>query len=313
VRPLKFAGILLAVGFGLATVGLAGLVGSTATVVPAGQSPTAQATASIPAEYLALYQQAAAVCPGLSWALLAGVGTVESGNGTNNGPSSAGAVGPMQFEPATFARYALPVPPGGAVPASPWDPTDAVFAAARYLCTLGVVSNPHDALIAYNCGNPGPSCQAVSAGYAAEVLALAGRDQTTPPTAATPAGAIALAYATSQLGVAYRWGGETPGGGFDCSGLVQWAYAQAGVAVPRTAQTQYDTGPAVAVGTPAAPGDLLFFGGSSETVGHVGIYLGQGLMIDAPHTGAVVREEPTPTRVGGGWGSDLLVGITSPV
>ena len=218
----------------------------------------------------------------------------------------------MQFEPATFARYALPHPRAGRFRPPPGIPPRRVRGSPLpVLPRRG--RRPREALIAYNCGNTGPACQAASGGYAAQVLALAGRDQTTPTAGSTPAGAMAISYATSQLGVAYRWGGETPGGGFDCSGLVQWAYAQAGVALPRTAQTQYDTGPALTPTAVAAPGDLLFFGATPQTITHVGIYLGQGFMIDAPHTGAVVRQEPTPTAIGDPWGSDLLVGITAPI
>src|SRR5665213_3449484 len=92
---------------------------------------------------LTLYQEAATICPGLSWTVLAAIGTVESGNGTSDlpgvhsGANFAGAEGPMQFEPATFAEYSNPVPPGGADPPNPYDPTDAVFAAARLLCANG--------------------------------------------------------------------------------------------------------------------------------------------------------------------------------
>ena len=92
---------------------------------------------------LTLYQQAAAPVRGLPWTILAAIGTVESDNGQSNlpgvhsGANSAGAEGPMQFEPATFADYDEPVPPGGATPPSPYDPTDAVYAAARLLCADG--------------------------------------------------------------------------------------------------------------------------------------------------------------------------------
>ena len=101
--------------------GLAGAItGSLGGTVSA--SPT-----TIPPEYLTAYMAAAASCPGLSWSVLAAIGTVESDNGTSTAPgvasgaNSAGAEGPMQFEPATFAEYAQPVPPGGAVPPSPYD------------------------------------------------------------------------------------------------------------------------------------------------------------------------------------------------
>jgi hypothetical protein len=102
---------------------------------------------------------------------------------------------------------------------------------------------------------------------------------------------LAIVYARAQLGVPYRWGGETPDAGFDCSGLVLAAYATAGIALPRTAQTQYDAGPLLPPGTPPAPGDLVFFGTPTH-VHHVGLVIDGSHMIDAPHTGAVVREEP---------------------
>jgi hypothetical protein len=96
-----------------------------------------------------------------------------------------------------------------------------------------------------------------------------------------------LAYAEAQLGQPYLWGGEGAGG-FDCSGLTQAAYKAAGVALPRTAQQQYAA--VTHVGTPAV-GDLVFYGTSASDVEHVGIYLGNGKMLDAPHTGAKVRIE----------------------
>ena len=131
-----------------------------------------------------------------------------------------------------------------------------------------------------------------------------GRQQAT-----TPAAAAAIRAALDQLGTPYVWGGTSPAG-FDCSGLTQWAYAHAGVILPRVAQDQYDSTPKVPAGAPLTPGDLLFFGDGPTTVDHVGIYLGNGRMVDAPHTGAVVRVEPiagfNPPYVGAtrpAWGT----------
>ena len=139
----------------------------------ATNDPSPLATGSIPADLLVLFQQAAAASPcGVPWTLLAAVAKTESSFDAT-AVSSAGAQGMFQFEPATFAEYAKPTPPGGAVPPSAFDPTDAAYAAARYLCSLGVADNPTLALVAYNCGNPGPACQAASAGYAEQVLATA--------------------------------------------------------------------------------------------------------------------------------------------
>ena len=119
----------------------------------------------------------------------------------------------------------------------------------------------------------------------------------------SPAAAVAVAFAEAQLGTPYLWGG-TGSGGFDCSGLAQAAYQAAGIQLPRVAQAQYDLGPPVPAGRPLEPGDLVFFGADAAHVDHVGIVVGAGEMIDAPHTGAAVRVEPD------GW-SDY-VGATRP-
>jgi cell wall-associated NlpC family hydrolase len=78
------------------------------------------------------------------------------------------------------------------------------------------------------------------------------------------------------------------------------------------AQDQFDAGPAVPAGGSLLPGDLVFFGSGPTGVSHVGLYIGGGLMIDAPHTGAFVRVEATPTVVGAPFGSDIYVGATRP-
>ncbi|WP_432500934.1 lytic transglycosylase domain-containing protein [Kineococcus arenarius] len=88
-----------------------------------------------PADYADLYARAATTCPGMRPALLQAVGQVESGHGRDVGPSSAGAIGPMQFMPATFAAYGVDGDGDGDTDA--WDPADAVFSAARYLCANG--------------------------------------------------------------------------------------------------------------------------------------------------------------------------------
>jgi soluble lytic murein transglycosylase-like protein len=106
----------------------------------------------IPAEYERAYRAAAPSCPGLRWTLLAAVGQVESGHGRNTGPSSAGAIGPMQFMPATFRAYAVDGDRDGLKDA--WDPEDAIWSAAAYLCVSGARGGSddgvHDALFAYN-------------------------------------------------------------------------------------------------------------------------------------------------------------------
>jgi cell wall-associated NlpC family hydrolase len=97
----------------------------------------------------------------------------------------------------------------------------------------------------------------------------------------THSGVVGIAM--SQLGTPYVWGGAAPGG-FDCSGLVMWAYAQVGVSLPHSSYAQYGYGVPVSKDE-LQPGDLVFFDG----LGHVGIYIGGGEFIHAPHTGDVVR------------------------
>jgi cell wall-associated NlpC family hydrolase len=99
---------------------------------------------------------------------------------------------------------------------------------------------------------------------------------------------VAVAFACTQLGKPYVWGGNGDPG-FDCSGLTHAAYAAAGIAIPRTAQTQYDAGPLLTTGTPLQAGDLVFYGNGPRSVTHVGIAISPTQMIDAPHSGADVE------------------------
>ncbi|HMK63316.1 MAG TPA: NlpC/P60 family protein [Acidimicrobiales bacterium] len=117
--------------------------------------------------------------------------------------------------------------------------------------------------------------------------------------AVSPGAAGAVQAAESQLGVPYVWGGESPKGspapGFDCSGLTQWSWAQAGVQLPRTAQEQYDAIAHVDM-SDLQPGDLVFWDDGTSSVQHVGMYVGDGDVIDAPETGEVVQIQPIWTN-----------------
>lgn len=116
--------------------------------------------------------------------------------------------------------------------------------------------------------------------------------------AGTAQGEKAVAEAESQIGVPYVWGGETPGVGFDCSGLVQWAWAKAGVDIPRTTEEQWPDMVHVPL-TELQPGDLLYYynlDGDSE-VDHVVMYVGSGpwgvdTTIAAAHTGTDIALAP---------------------
>jgi hypothetical protein len=303
----------LALGLAGLTVGAGVDAATFASAAGVYQAPPG-AVGGVPATALGVYARAATVCSGLSWSVLAAVGTVESANGTSDlpgvrsGSNPAGAEGPMQFEPSTFAEYDRPVPPGGVEPPSPYDLVDAAYAAARMLCADGA-------------GDPAGLGQALydynhSGSYVAEVLSVArsfGLGTAGMAPGNTSPAAVALSYALGQVGTPYKWGGESPGVGFDCSGLVQAAWASAGVGLPRVAAAQMAAGPPVSPGQPLAPGDLVFFGPSPDDVTHVGMVVDpSGMMVDAPHTGAFVRVESFPTVVGEAWGGDLFLGATRP-
>ncbi|MER5491809.1 NlpC/P60 family protein [Streptomyces sp. NPDC002454] len=105
--------------------------------------------------------------------------------------------------------------------------------------------------------------------------------------ASSPRAAAALAAARSALGRPYVWGANGPAG-FDCSGLMQWSYAQAGVSLPRTSQAQRFAGRRVPL-SGARPGDLVTYRSDAS---HIGMYVGGGQVIHAPYPGAAVRYDP---------------------
>lgn len=97
-------------------------------------------------------------------------------------------------------------------------------------------------------------------------------------------GERAVKFALQEVGTPYRWAGESPATGFDCSGLVRWAYGRVGIDVPHSSYALYDVGRRVPVSR-LAPGDILFFSG----LGHVGLYVGKGRMVHSPQTGRTVE------------------------
>ena len=251
-------------------------------------TPTALARASIPADYLAWYMAAATTCPGLPWSVLAGIGEVESGHGRSalpgvrSGSNSAGAEGPMQFEPATFARFAVNADPGQ--PLSPYDPADAIYTAAAMLCADGARGGSpaglQNAVFAYNHAQ----------WYVSEVMAWAVRYATQGSSNAV---STAIAFAMAQLGKPYQWGAAGPDA-YDCSGLVYAAYAAAGIHIARTTYQWQQDGPVIPL-SQIQPGDLLFSAGSDGTPGnpgHVVMYLGSGQVIQAPQAGQDVQTGP---------------------
>jgi cell wall-associated NlpC family hydrolase len=100
-------------------------------------------------------------------------------------------------------------------------------------------------------------------------------------------GERAVRFAVAEVGVPYRWGGESPATGFDCSGLVRYAYGRVGIDLPHNSYALYGEGRRIPASR-MAPGDILFF----EGLGHVGLYLGHGRMVHAPETGRNVEVVP---------------------
>jgi cell wall-associated NlpC family hydrolase len=141
-------------------------------------------------------------------------------------------------------------------------------------------------------------------------------------TGVSAAAVTAVQDAKKELGVPYQYGGESPGVGFDCSGLVQWAYGQAGIALPRTSEDQYAATKGRSIDpSKAQAGDLVFQGGadgSANNPGHVALMASQTQIIEAPHTGLNVRmraysdkEWSHVTRPTGGLGGSAALPIGS--
>lgn len=101
----------------------------------------------------------------------------------------------------------------------------------------------------------------------------------------------AIDIARQFIGQPYVWGGETPQEGFDCSGLTQWSFGQVGINIPRTAQQQFDALTKID-GSQAQSGDLVFFHSTApgDYISHVGIYLGNGKMLNAGSNGVVISD-----------------------
>ncbi len=233
--------LLLLAAVAGAVAGIAGQEASACTAQPAASS----AASSIPANYLADFKKAGAGY-GIAWTVLAAIGEVESGDGQDDGPSSAGALGPMQFLPSTWKLYG----DGGNI----MDPADAIPAAARLLIASGAPGNLQQAVFAYN----------HSGSYVTDVLDQAARYAAGGAQAVSAAGSAIcqqaalgplpgaagkiLAYAGAQLGKPYVFGQAGPDT-FDCSGLAMMAYRAAGIAIPGTSASS-STRPRTPCSTP---------------------------------------------------------------
>jgi cell wall-associated NlpC family hydrolase len=304
---------------------------------------TTAASNSVPADYLALFKQIGQQY-GVPWVILAGIGKVESNDGQSNlpgvhsGQNGFGAAGPMQIgigSASTNTWGGAPVHPASEVVsgvatdangdgiASVYEPADAIAGAAKYLLRNGVQSNVSGAIFAYN--HLASYVQQVEywagvysrGGY---VLTNSSSTVTAPEcltsvqTAQVPNQAVAAAitFAREQLGKPYLWGGTGPDA-FDCSGLVMMAYRAAGISIPRTSEQQWAWGPQIPA-SQVRPGDLVFFAGSDGTTaspGHVGLVIGNHMMIEAYATGFPIRISSFGSP-GAAAGDGNPVGFTRP-
>ena len=269
------------------------------------QPPSKQTIPGIPAAYLALYVKAGRQY-GIGWHLLAAVGKIESDHGRGPGPgirsgtNKAGAAGPMQFMPGTWAAFGVDGDHDG--DKDVYDPVDAVPSAARYLKHEGAPRNIRKALFQYNHSDvyvdtvlrqarTYARTSRTNRGEATDASDACGASGAWSAQAPGTAATKAVAFAHAQLGKPYLWGAEGPSA-FDCSGLTFAAYRHAGVAIPRTSGEQWRQEPHIPRGH-EQPGDLVFFnsgpGTSATNPGHVGLVIAPGKMIAAPHTGTVVQ------------------------
>ncbi|HEY6747077.1 MAG TPA: NlpC/P60 family protein [Mycobacteriales bacterium] len=287
----------------------------------------------VPADVLALIEPSVAATGNqyLTESVLAAQLYQESGFNPN-AVSPVGAQGIAQFMPGTWAAHGRDE--NGDGQADPFDIADAIPAAARYDAAIAaqVAAVPGDRvsnmLAAYNAG-PGAVLKyggvppfAETQGYVQRIVNLASEWSVTPglvgggvgPIPAPEPGQVeltgnaiidtAMSWAVAQIGSWYQWGGtcRDPFGSVmgrcDCSSLMQQAYAHAGVSLPRVAADQAHSG--AEVGNPAdiQPGDLIAIPGSlgSPTrAGHIGMYVGHGMVVEAPYTGVQVRLTPART------------------
>ena len=180
-----------------------------------------------------------------------------------------------------------------------------VLPAPAAAATPGTATSGNGSLVSAASLGAGPGAGLTGSGpmvYAPmgfQPLGISGPGGGTGALGGSPTGAAVVADAQKYLGVPYQWGGTDPATGLDCSGLVQHVYGDLGIALPRTSEEQATVGSPVADVAAAQPGDLVFYEPSASGPGHVGIYIGGGKMINAPHTGTVVSitDVGTPSAI----------------
>lgn len=210
------------------------------------------------------------------------LGTIEVRDFYNKVVSTANAAGPMQLSPAIWGKYQASAS-GGKPDVQNID--DAALTAGRALCADG-----HDLSQGQVWWNSVSTLQPAPL-FLHRTLATVNVYGTVGQGSAPPNAAVlsAVNFAIDKIGLPYIWGGNGTGGsdpGFDCSGLTTAAYASAGVKLMRTADTQFRSVPHV---TDPQLGDLIFYGEPATKIHHVGLYIGNQQMIDAPQTGQAVQ------------------------
>ena len=316
--------LLMGAGFGMVAAGAQAEESSGASGL---------ATSELPPEaepFIPWIMRSASQCAGLSPAVLAAQLWAESGFSLQEpNVSPAGAEGPAQFMPGTWAQWGRDDDGNGEV--SPYDVGDAVMAQGRYMCSqlaqarVSGYGGDHVALAlaGYNAGwgrveqAGGIPAIPETQEYVERVLAKAEEWTQDEPILGEGAGADAVRRAYEYLGTPYSWGGGTPEGpsygfcdgvngygdgrclaavteGFDCSSLVQMAWWST-VQLPRVAADQYGA----TVGSTVEredlePGDLVFWSNSGSQAGiyHVALYYGDGMILHAPRTGREVEIQP---------------------
>ncbi|MFJ3710393.1 bifunctional lytic transglycosylase/C40 family peptidase [Streptomyces sp. NBC_01387] len=304
------------IGLGLlVTVVISGVVmlttfggADSASAQEAGPGGGITADAPVPGWVRGLINQHAGECPQVTASLLAAQLFTES-NFNPEAKSPAGALGIAQFMPATWAEHGVDGDGDGIK--NVHNPADAIAAQSKYDCTLAkeVKDVPGDStdnmLAAYNSGGgavikfggvpPYPETRE----YVRNIRQLAAKwaDAVKPNAPAGRGAARAISAAKTALDTWYRWGGDCVSpykgqGGCDCSSLTKMAWAAAGVNLPRVTYDQVHAGTAVKSVSQLRPGDLLFSIPGSAGPEHVGMYIGDNQVIEAPHTGAQVRIQP---------------------
>ena len=334
------AGLLALGGAAVAVAVVAVTVGEGAAPV-GGFGSDLRPGSSVPGSLSALVRRAGTTCAGVPASVLAAQLEAES-SWNPQARSPVGALGIAQFMPATWRAWGRDGDGDGRV--SPWDPADAIASQAAYDCALadrmraalraGQVSGPlvDLTLAAYNAGPqavldahgvpPFAETRAYVARITARAAAFADTTGAVPPRGAFAARLVQAAR--SQVGTPYAWGGGRAAGpsegfgrgrgtvGFDCSGLVLFAAYQASggrLRLPHSADLQTRTGTAVPLDR-LEPGDVISFTRPGEAEAHhVGIYVGAGMMVDAPQTGSQVRVESLQTSY---WRGQLWRAVRYP-